>query len=52
MTDELEYDPDTDYYAILGVEDDAAPPAIRKAYHKLTLIYHPDKQPAKTRSKG
>jgi curved DNA-binding protein CbpA len=32
-----------DWYLILGVEPDADLPTIRKAYHKLALEHHPDR---------
>ena len=33
------------YYAILGIESDASPEAIKSAYYKRALEFHPDKHP-------
>jgi curved DNA-binding protein len=35
--------PEKEYYAILGLKEDASPEEIRKAYRKLALHYHPDR---------
>ncbi|KAB5539441.1 DnaJ domain-containing protein [Coniochaeta sp. 2T2.1] len=40
--------PHPDHYAILGVPSTANPVEIRKAYHRLALIHHPDKKQATT----
>lgn len=35
-----------DYYETLGVSRDATDSQIKKAYRKLSLKYHPDKDPS------
>src|SRR5688572_2049437 len=41
----LRYNPDNDFYAVLGVKPDAALDEINRAYRKIAKDVHPDRNP-------
>lgn len=42
MPQQIDFDPNVDYYKALGVTDKASADEIKKAYRKLAKQYHPD----------
>ena len=45
LKSDLRYKPEPNYYKILGLDMNASLQDIKKAYHKLALKFHPDKDP-------
>jgi len=42
MAQQIDFDPNVDYYKALGVGEKASPDEIKRAYRKLAKAYHPD----------
>jgi DnaJ family protein C protein 9 len=40
------------FYSVMGLEKTATPSEIRKAYHKIALVCHPDKNPGNEQAKA
>lgn len=45
--DDLEDEPNSEYYTILNISKDASNDEIKAAYRRLCILYHPDKYPEK-----
>jgi DnaJ-class molecular chaperone len=39
----MDFDPQKNYYQILGVEENASDDDIKKAFRKLAIKHHPDR---------
>lgn len=48
MATALHASPEPNYYHILGVSAEVDPHSLKKAFHHLTKLYHPDKNPTHT----
>ena len=46
-----DFDPNADYYKVLGVSPHASEREIKASYYKLAQEYHPDKTGGKTEAK-
>ena len=46
-----DFDPNVDYYKVLGVSKTEGENELKKAYYKLAQKYHPDKNEGKTSEK-
>mmetsp|Transcript_12272 Transcript_12272/g.22865 ORF Transcript_12272/g.22865 Transcript_12272/m.22865 type:complete len:216 (+) Transcript_12272:489-1136(+) len=52
MASKIEYDEDNDCYAILDVKKDCDQAEVKRAYRRLVLQLHPDKQPSHARKEA